>query len=1047
MEQSKDTQIQPYSNTIEKIKDLNIVDEIGGIVKLSRTGSAYKGCCPFHNEKTPSFVVWEKTSTWHCFGCHKGGDLISFVEEHDGLSFHDAIKKICESHGWQMPQNGEADEARDRRLRIESLQIVNTRICEYFQKQLYLAEHATALEYLKSRNWTDETIRLLGIGYAPGRSSGLELFAKEMGINIDLLHELSLLIKEEGKKPYESFRDRIMFPIHSKSGKVVGFTGRKIREDNSGPKYLNSRDSEVFSKGQTLFNISNALKPIREANAVYLVEGPGDVARLYDIGVLNAACPCGTALTEEQVGLLSNLCSQVFLIFDGDQAGQKAIERTCPLFLKKSIIPQVVILPKGPKSDPDSFFLSRDKFDNYLKNNSFDYLIWKTEELKKKSTNNSIVAESVKTVCDLLSTIPDKSIIKAYLEDLAKILKPKSLWQGYLSAVIKEEKTNSGFGMVVPKHVDANDFERYGFYENSNCYFFRTKTGITKGSNFIMKPLFHVQSLTNSKRIYKIVNEHNKSEVIELAQRDLVSQQGFMVRVESLGNFLWEGTESDLKKLKRFLYERTDTCIEITQLGWQKEGFWAWVNGIYCEEFLKINEFGIVRFRDKNYYIPGLSPIYSSEEGLFQSERRFIYIEGTTTLFEYSSLLREVFGDNAMVSLCFYFACLFRDVIVRTNNNFPILNLFGPKGTGKSELALSLLSLFGRAVKGPDLTNTTKAALADHIAQRSNTLVHIDEYKNSVEFEKVAFLKGIYDGTGRTRMNMDKDKKNETTSVNVGVCLTGQELPTADIALFHRLIYLSFTKDEYSDQEQKLFDKLKEIEKNGLTSITHEVLRNRAWFVNNYLDCYNRASDELRERLKKFSIEERILRNWSMITAAFYTLEDKLKIAFSKHDLIEFATKQIITQQKETRTSGEISTFWSLVDFMYSDHHIQEGVDFKIKWGKISLTIGGEVISFPEPRNLLFIQHSRIIPLYRKFGKLNDEKILPVDSIQFYLRNDPRFIGICKAEKFHADITKAKVKVTTAYVFDYDKIGIALHEETKDTFRSDDELDQNKPQF
>ena len=287
-----------------------------------------------------------------------------------------------------------------------------------------------------------------------------------------------------------------------------------------------------------------------------------------------------------------------------------------------------------------------------------------------------------------------------------------------------------------------------------------------------------------------------RSEVIELAQRDLVSQQGFMVRVESLGNFLWEGTESDLKKLKRFLYERTDTCIEITQLGWQKEGFWAWVNGIYCEEFLKINEFGIVRFRDKNYYIPGLSPIYSSEEGLFQSERRFIYIEGTTTLFEYSSLLREVFGDNAMVSLCFYFACLFRDVIVRTNNNFPILNLFGPKGTGKSELALSLLSLFGRAVKGPDLTNTTKAALADHIAQRSNTLVHIDEYKNSVEFEKVAFLKGIYDGTGRTRMNMDKDKKNETTSVNVGVCLTGQELPTADIALFHRLIYLSFTKDE-----------------------------------------------------------------------------------------------------------------------------------------------------------------------------------------------------------------------------------------------------------
>jgi hypothetical protein len=354
-----------------------------------------------------------------------------------------------------------------------------------------------------------------------------------------------------------------------------------------------------------------------------------------------------------------------------------------------------------------------------------------------------------------------------------------------------------------------------------------------------------------------------------------------------------------------------------------------------------------------------------------------------------------------------------------------------------------MMHFFGKEGKGPNMNNTTKAALADHVAQRSNAFVHIDEYKNSVDYEKIEFLKGLWDGTGRTRMNMDKDKKKETTAVDCGVILSGQEMPTADIALFSRLIYLNFYKTEYSDSEKKSFNKLKEIEKKGLTHITHEILSYRSHFIENYNDHYERISTEVNTELVKDIIEDRLFRGWVMILAAYSVLENKVSLPFTHKTLIDNAVRQLRVQQRETRNSNEISTFWNLVQYMYADGLIQENVDFKIDFLESIKTDLCNIV-FDEPKNVIFIQHSRIIPLYRKHGKSYADRILPADSIDYYLRNDKRFLGkkdvAFKAidPKTGAELLKAPDpetgkgggkmrKITKAYAFIYDDLVITLH--------------------
>ena len=356
---------------------------------------------------------------------------------------------------------------------------------------------------------------------------------------------------------------------------------------------------------------------------------------------------------------------------------------------------------------------------------------------------------------------------------------------------------------------------------------------------------------------------------------------------------------NQLTKLNEFLYEKTETATEITQLGWQKDDFFAFGNGIVINgRWEPVDEFGIVRLKDiDNFYLPAASKIYRHERKLFQFERKFVHSSLSEVSFRaYSDKLIEVFGDNAKVGICFLLATLFKDVVTAKTKNFPILNLFGPKGSGKSELGHSLMAFFIINNDPPNLSSATDAALADAVAQCANALVHVDEYKNTIELSRREFLKGLYDGVGRTRMNMDRDKKRETTAVDCGVILSGQEMPTIDIAIFSRMLYLTFDKSEFTPEAKRRFDELKSMRDLGCSHLVLELLGHRKRVEADFAANYNAAFADIQAALDGQSIEDRIFRNWVTPLAMYRTLSGVLDVGFDYRDILSICVEGIKRQ-------------------------------------------------------------------------------------------------------------------------------------------------------
>lgn len=1020
------------SSTIDAIQNLDIVDIIGKYVNLKKKGSNWTACCPLHNEKSPSFSVNPQKQIFKCFGCGKGGDAIKFVMEHEKLDFVEAVKQIAKDHRIEIPEESASKEEEEAFKHKESLRVTNELACSWFEENLQKPEHIKALDYVKSR-WNLDSISQFRIGFAPEGWDHLKNWAASNGIRQEILIESGLL-QEKKDKVFDYFRNRIMFPIFDPRGRVTGFTGRDFSGSDNERKYFNTHETDVYSKKEILYGLNFARKTAREKGYLHLVEGNPDVIRLHEIGKANSVASGGTSLTHEQIQEIKKICSSVTIIGDSDKAGKAAMDRSGELLIESGLFVNVVLLPDKGKEDPDSFFKDADQFDDYVKSNIHDFILWKVKSMEQKAKNPDMKARLIDQVAKLISNLPESGH-EVYLEQLSKLIKPKKAWQDALKTYKEEKIPAKEDGFKIPESVKLSDWEKYGFYADHNCYYFRTKSGVARGSNFIMEPLFHISSVLNAKRIYRITNEFGYVQVIELSQKDLVSLTPFRLRVESIGNFLFEASETELNKLKRYLYEKTESCFEITQLGWQKQGFWAWSNGIYNGSYTESDKNGIVKFHDENYYLPSSSQVYQGEDTLFVSERRFRHSQGNISLHDYASKLLEVFGENAMFGICFYLASLFRDHIIKLFGFFPILNLFGPKGAGKTELAISLMQFFGNQAKGPNLTNTTKPALADHVAMFSNACCHIDEYKNNIEYEKIEFLKGLWDGTGRTRMNMDKDRKKETTHVDAGIILSGQEMPTADIALFSRLIFLSFTKVEYTDEEKDNFNALKEIEKTGLTHITHELLELRSEFLAEFLNSYQETSKKLAIIQNGKIIEDRIFRNWLIILSSYLTLKKKISVPWSEDQLLHQATTLMNRQNQETKKSNELSIFWSIVEFLSNDGAIREEVDYKIDYVNFLKTDTMNV-HWSQHKQVLFINHSRLFQMYRVHGAKSKENILPLKTLEYYLMNSKEYLGRKGSVAFKVLNESGKIdettqssqdrgeehrrKITTAMAFDYD---------------------------
>jgi hypothetical protein len=516
--------------------------------------------------------------------------------------------------------------------------------------------------------------------------------------------------------------------------------------------------------------------------------------------------------------------------------------------------------------------------------------------------------------------------------------------------------------------------------------------------------------------------------------QEMVSITSFRKHIEGAGNYVFYGQEQHMSKLKLKLYDQTRTAYKIENLGWQKEGFFAWSNGMVDMDgkFTEVDEYGLVNFNNIDYFIPAFSKIHIDDRSLYIDERKFKYIKREISLEDWSEKFINVFADNAKLGIAFYIAALFRDFILNKFSNFPILNLFGPKGTGKSQMAMSLSCLFGLQQTPFNIHNGTKPGLAEHVQQFINGIAWIDEYKNNIEYDKIETLKAIYDAIGRNRLNMDKGKKKETTLVNSAVILSGQEMPTADVALFSRVTFLRFNQSEFSQQEIDNYENLKNIEKKGLSHLTTQILAHRKHFEENFYNIYNEVVRDINSELENDNIESRILKSFCTILAAYKTIDDKLSIKIDYQNLRSIAIQSIKTQNSQISSSNEISMFWGTIEALFDENQILDKWHFKVAICE-SLNLKNEVKEFGKPKNVLMLKFNTIYKLYATHSRRSGQGVLPNSTLRYYLENNPQFLGVTRGtrftlKEFSNDENKfvEQVQTTSAYCFDYDGLGINM---------------------
>ena len=408
---------------VDKILDTaQIVDVVGDFVTLKKRGSNYTACCPFHNEKTPSFSVSASKGIYKCFGCGKSGTAVGFVMEHEHLSYTEALKYLAKKYNIEVIEKEESAEDIAKRQRHESLLLVSEFGGRFFQESLDTPEgQAIAYQYFRSRGLQDETIRKYGLGWAPISRKALSEAARSAGYKEEFLIETGLSIKYDDGRLVDRFFDRVIFPIHSVSGRVIAFGGRTLKTDKSVAKYVNSPETEIYVKSKSLYGIYFAKGEISKKNKCILVEGYLDVLSMHQLGITNVVASSGTSLTEDQIRLIHKFTDNITIIYDGDSAGIHAALRGTDMILKEGMNVKIILLPDG--QDPDDFAKKHtlEEVEDYIAGNEQDFISFKTDVLLKEAGNDPLKrAELINDIADTIAVIPDAVVRAMYVRSSAE---------------------------------------------------------------------------------------------------------------------------------------------------------------------------------------------------------------------------------------------------------------------------------------------------------------------------------------------------------------------------------------------------------------------------------------------------------------------------------------------------------------------------------------------------------------------------------------------------------------------------------------------------
>ena len=469
-----------------------------------------------------------------------------------------------------------------------------------------------------------------------------------------------------------------------------------------------------------------------------------------------------------------------------------------------------------------------------------------------------------------------------------------------------------------------------------NCYFWKedrkAKAADKKEenvmiSNFIIEPLYLLRSQHNPKRIFKIINHYEHSEIVTCSVDSLTNIGKFKSFAEAQGNFVINANFEQFTHIRETIYAQEKNAVEIDTLGHQiGTSLYAFGNGIFDgKKFYSVNDFGICTIGENNYFIPEYSEIYI-HDAAYTERRKFKYKQGKANVTEWSKSIVDCFGTNGNVGIGYIVACLFRDVIFNKIGRFPMLYLFGAPQSGKSTFRDSFMYLFGEPQTTPSLGSASSPKSFNRkLAQYRNGLIVFEEYKNKIQTSLIEMLKGIYDGIGYERAETSNDNRTKTTPVNSSVIVCGQEMPTKEAALFSRSIMLVFEKTKFDSTENKAYSLLKTTQSQGLGQILTEILKHRQLVVERFkIECDSILNDLINDTMKEENFPQRWLENLAVIIAPFKILQDVVNFGFDYTKLLHTLCDNMKVQGAIMKENNEVNTFFEALDELIEKNMISK---------------------------------------------------------------------------------------------------------------------------
>jgi DNA primase len=642
------------------------------------------------------------------------------------------------------------------------------------------------------------------------------------------------------------------------------------------------------------------------------------------------------------------------------------------------------------------------------------------------------------------------------VSDIRKVMQP------YLKTQKEHRKQEVTIEINNPhnlNHEQLQDLNHYGlFYKDNEIWYSSNTGGVKSKSNFVIYPIIHTESSNSNeaRKIFKLIDTFGHEKVIDITANELNVLVKFMVAIESKGNYKFEGDLNNLKKLKSYLYDRTVYSYIIKDLGWQTEGFWAWADGVQTidKQFFPINEYGIVKLpikdKEKSFYIKPFSKLYSDDKNVFINERKFRHMTSDIKFKDWLNQFIKVYGDKAHISIAGFLTALFSDYIFARLGNLPLINLFGPKGTGKTEQAKSILSLFGEKQNEINMRKVTPYAAAHSLRMFINAFVLFDEYKNNISFEWIEFMKAIFNRQPRLRGTIQEGVDVMAIPVHSMVFMCGQEMPTADVALLSRCVFLSYHNPQHTEQEKNDYNKLKELDNIGKTHFVDDIICYRQIIETGYMDEFYKIEKEISNECEK-NTDDRVIRNYATLITTYKLLQDVLGIEVKYEKLKEISVQCIKEQMSVMSSTNELGLFWSIFQNLIDRGILIRDANFKKKeeaTETLEFVVNGKrVEETREMKNeegrtgipLLYIRWIGLYQLIAEAAKRSGQDILPENTLRFYLQNDKSFIG------YKPTFTFGKNK-NQALVFDYNKLCKAigfeistepLHKEYRDMTKTD----------